>query len=61
MLAVVKADMRTLQCEAAAWQNDRHAAVASARLAAALVAVASMSERIYCMADALLWELGDRR
>ena len=60
MLAVVKADMRTLQCEAAAWQNDRHAAIASPRLAAALVSVASMSERIYCMADALLWELGER-
>lgn len=60
MLAIVKADMRALQCETAAWQNDRHAAIASARLRAALAAVATISERIYGLADELLWDLSER-
>ncbi|MDB5961466.1 MAG: hypothetical protein JWP59_2760 [Massilia sp.] len=60
MLAVVKTDMRALQCEAAAWQCDRHAGVASARLTAALTAVATVSERIHALADGLLWELAER-
>lgn len=60
MLAVVKTDMRALQCEAAAWQNDRQASIASARLSAALTAAAAMSERIYKLADELLWELAER-
>lgn len=60
MLVIVKDDMRSLQCETAAWQNDRHAAVASARLGAALTLVASMSERIYVLADEVLWELAER-
>ncbi|HEU5434987.1 MAG TPA: hypothetical protein VFU95_01110 [Telluria sp.] len=63
MLTVVKNDMRALQREAAAWQADRHAGVASARLRAALSAVAAVSERIHALADGLLWELAelDRR
>ena len=60
MLAIVKVDMRALQCEAAAWRNDRHASIVSARLSAALLSVASMSERIYRLADELLWELAER-
>lgn len=60
MLGVVKTDMRALQCEAASWQNDRQASISSARLSAALVAAAAMSERIYCLADELLWELAER-
>lgn len=60
MLAVVKTDMRALQREAAAWQCDREASVPGARLGAALSAVNKVSERIYKLADALLWELEQR-
>lgn len=60
MLAVVKADMRALQCEAAAWQCDHSVREPGARLGAALAAVARMSEHIYKLADELLWELGER-
>ncbi len=60
MLAVVKTDMRALQREAAAWQCDREAAVPSVRMRAALSAVNKVSERIYKLADSLLWELEQR-
>jgi hypothetical protein len=59
MLMAVKNDMRALQCEAAAWQCDRNARVSSTRLRTALGEVASISEKTYAMADALLWELAE--
>ncbi|WP_426193580.1 hypothetical protein [Massilia sp. DWR3-1-1] len=60
MLGVVKTDMGLLQREAAAWQHDRSATIASARLGAALSAVARVSERLHGTADVLLWELAER-
>jgi hypothetical protein len=60
MLGVVRDDMCVLRGEAAAWQRDRHAAIASARLRAALASVAGASARIHGRADALLVELAER-
>ena len=60
MLGVVRDDMRILQGEAAAWQRDRYATTASARLSAALAAVAGASARIHGRAEALLEDLAER-
>lgn len=60
MLTELKQDMRALRCEVANWQADRSAAIFSVRLQVALATIAAVSERIFTLADQLLWELAER-
>ena len=59
LLAELKQDMRALRCEVVTWQSER-AVIASMRLQVALATIASISERVFTLADQLLWELAER-
>jgi hypothetical protein len=59
MLTELKQDMRALRCEVAGWQCDS-AAAGSMRLQLALATIAAISERIFTLADQLLWDLAER-
>lgn len=60
MLTELKHDMRALRCEVSSWQADRSAEIFSVRLQVALATIAAVSERIFTLADQLLWELAER-